>query len=397
METPKNLARVDRAAFASMFLYASAANALPICLVTLSRELGFNLTQAGLLGFITSLEQFFVLILSSFAAAHFGKIRVLRTALLILALGLFSFSFTGSYPSTVALMLLIGIGYAFLEALLTPLVQDLHPGDSGSRMNLLHAFWPIGVFVSVLFVGELLSRGVSWRSVFVGLSVVALAVFFVYPSSRSVTLPRSRTDFSHMGEILARKRFWFLGAALFFAGGAEIAFAFWSASYIQLHFQTLPRAGALGAAIFALGMVSGRMGSSRLLRHIGIKPLILGSALLALAGSLTFFWIENLPTLYGFMFFMGLTIACYWPSIQSYAAVVLPVDATVLMIFLSCFGIPGASFSPLLMGILGDRFGLRASFIVAPVFLLVLVLLMSVEGRIKDRVPDAKPTHDKPA
>jgi MFS family permease len=178
------LARVDRSAYASMFLYASAANALPICLVMLSRELGFNLTQAGLLGFITSLEQFFVLILSSFLAARFGKIRILKTALLIVALGLFAFSFTRNYLSTVSLMLLIGIGYAFLEALLTPLVQDLHPGDAGSRMNLMHAFWPTGVFVSVLLVGELLSRGVSWRAVFAGLSVVALAVFFTYPSSR---------------------------------------------------------------------------------------------------------------------------------------------------------------------------------------------------------------------
>jgi fucose permease len=375
------LARVDRSAYASMFLYASAANALPICLVMLSRELGFNLTQAGLLGFITSLEQFFVLILSSFLAARFGKIRILKTALLIVALGLFAFSFTRNYLSTVSLMLLIGIGYAFLEALLTPLVQDLHPGDAGSRMNLMHAFWPTGVFVSVLLVGELLSRGVSWRAVFAGLSVVALAVFFTYPSSRSVALPRSRTDFSHMGEILSCKRFWFLGAALFFAGGSEVAFAFWSASYIQLHFHTLPRAGALGAAIFALGMVTGRMASAGLLKRIGLKRLVLGTAILALAGSLTFFWIENLATLYAFMFFMGLTIACYWPSIQSYAAQVLPVDATVLMIFLSCFGIPGASLSPLLMGIIGDRYGLRISFIVAPIFLLFLVLCMSLEGR----------------
>ncbi len=63
----KLLARLDTSAYASMFLYASAANALPICLVTMSRELGF----------ITSFEQFFILILSCFAAARFGKIRVL--------------------------------------------------------------------------------------------------------------------------------------------------------------------------------------------------------------------------------------------------------------------------------------------------------------------------------
>ena len=354
---------------------------MPICLVMMSRDLGFNLTQAGLLGFITSFEQFFVLILSCFAAARFGKIRVLKSALIIMALGLFAFSFTSSYTSTVALMLMIGVGYAFLEALLTPLVEDMHPGDSGSRMNLLHAFWPIGVLTSVLIVGELLSRGVSWRLVFVGLSVATLVVLFSYPSSKHVNLPKSRTDFSHMGDILSRRRFWFLGASLFFAGGAEVSFAFWSASYIQLHFMTLPRAGALGAAIFALGMVIGRMASTRILKRVKIKQLVLVSAALALAGSLCFFLIDSLAALYGLLLFMGLSIACHWPSIQTYAARVMPVDSTVLMIFLSCFGIPGASVAPLLMGIIGDRYGLRASFIVAPIFLLLLVVSLVVEGK----------------
>ena len=385
MENQSLVKRIDRAAFASMFLYASAANALPICYVMIARDLGFSLTQAGLLGFITSFEQFFVMIFSCFVAARFGKIKVLKTALLIIGVGLLSFSFTSSYSTTIALMLLTGLGNALIEALITPLVEDLHPQDSGSRMNLLHAFWPIGVLVSVLLIGELLSRDVSWRLVFVGLAVAAFLVFFFYPSSRRVKLPTSRTDFSHMGEILSKRRFWFLGFALFFAGASEIAFAFWSASYIQIHFQTLPRAGALGAAIFALGMVTGRMGSAHLLKWLRLKQLIFGSALLALAGSLTFFLIDDLPTLYGFMFFMGLTIACYWPSIQSYAARVLPVDPTVLMIFLSCFGIPGASLSPLLMGIIGDRFGLRISFVVAPIFLLLLVLSMAVEGKVREK------------
>jgi fucose permease len=385
MENQSLIKRVDRAAFASMFLYASAANALPICYVMIARDLGFSLTQAGLLGFITSFEQFFVMIFSCFVAARFGKIKVLKTALLIIGVGLVAFSFTNSYATTIGLMLLIGLGNALIEALITPLVEDLHPQDSGSRMNLLHAFWPIGVLVSVLLIGELLSRGVSWRFMFVGLAAGAFLVFFFYPSSHRVKLRVSRTDFSHMGEILSKPRFWFLGFALFFSGAAEVAFAFWSASYIQIHFQTLPRAGALGAAIFALGMVTGRMGSARLLEWIRLKHLILGSALLSLAGSLSFFWIDKLPVLYAFMFFMGLTIACYWPSIQTYAARVLSVDTTVLMVFLSCFGIPAASLSPLLMGIIGDRYGLRISFVVAPIALLLLVLSMSLEGCIREK------------
>ncbi len=385
MNRNKLVARVDRAAFASMFIYAAAANAFPVCLVKMSEELSFNLTQAGLLGFITSIEQFFVLIFSCFVAAKFGKIRVLRNSLLLLGVGLFLFSFSRTYYSTVALMLLIGLGYSFLEALLTPLVEDLHPKDSGSKMNMLHASWPIGITFSVLVIGELLSRGVSWRIIYTGLAVGSLVILFFYPASKKLALPRSRTDFSHMGEILSQPRFWFLGMALFFAGAAEFSFAFWSASYIQLHYGTLPRAGALGAAIFAVGMVVGRMGSARLVLLLGLKRLIFVSASLGFLISLTFFLINRLEVLYIFMFLMGLTIACFWPSIQSYSARVLPVDATILMIFLSCFGVPGTSTASLVMGILGDRYSLHTAFIVAPVSLILLVTFLWIEGKVRVR------------
>jgi fucose permease len=376
--------KMDIAAMASMFIYASCVTALPISLVRISEELSFNLTQGGSLGFISSIEQFLVIIFSCFVAAKYGKIRILRLSLILLSLGVFLFTRSTTYLMAVFLILLIGFGEGFLEALLTPLVEDLHPGDKGKKMNLLHAFWPIGVSVSVLLFGELLSRGVSWRVLFSGLSLAVLLVSFLYPSSKKIKLPRSRTDFSHMGEILSKPRFWFLGFALFFSGGAEGGFAFWSASYIQLQYMTLPRAGAIGAALFALGMVVGRLLASKASQRLGLKKILLMSAFFSLLISFSFFMISNLYNLFAFMFFIGITIASLWPSIQSYAASVMEVDSTVLMIFLSCFGIPGYSTATLIMGIIGDFKGLHMSFIIAPIYLLFLFILLLFESKFSE-------------
>lgn len=376
--------RIDIAAMASMFIYAACVTVIPISLVKISEELSFNLTQGGFLGFISSIEQFLVLILSCFAAAKFGKIPLLRAALIIMSIGLYLFTKSTTYIMAVFLILLLGFGEGFMEALLTPLVEDLHPGDQGIKMNLLHAFWPIGVSVSVLIFGELLSRGISWRVLFIGLAVAVLIISFIYPSGKQINLPKSRTDFSHMGEILAKPRFWFLGLALFFSGGAEGGFAYWSASYIQLQYNTAPRAGALGAALFALGMVIGRLTTSHLAHKIGLKKILLSSAAYSLLISLSFFAISGLSSLLIFMFFIGLGIASLWPSIQSYGASVIKVDVTILMIFLSCFGIPGYSTATLLMGIIGDKAGLHMSFIIAPIFLSALLLLLLFESRFAE-------------
>ena len=57
----------------------------------------------------------------------------------------------------------------------------VHPEDTGAKQNLLHAFWPIGVLAGTLTIGELLTRGVDWRTVFVGLAVVVPGVSLIYP------------------------------------------------------------------------------------------------------------------------------------------------------------------------------------------------------------------------
>jgi len=380
MNDPRNVKRADTAAMANMFLYAASANLLPVALVQVSRDLSFNLTQGGLLGFVVSVEQFAVLLLSIFLAARFGKILLLRLGMIILAVGLSLITLSSTFVAALLLILFVGFGQGLLEALLTPIVEDLHPADGGKHMNLLHAFWPIGVSVSVVIVGELLSRDVSWRLLFRGLSVVILLASFLYPSRKKLILPKSRTDLSHIKDIFAMPGFWILGFALFFAGGAEGGIAFWTSSYIQIHFGALPRFGAFGAASFAVGMAVGRLLVSRIAAHFSLKSILITSALIAAVLSGGFLLIPSLWFLLGFLFVMGLFIACFWPSIQSFAAIALPVDPTVVMIFLSCFGIPGYSSATLIMGFLGDRFGLQPGFLLIPIYCLGLVTMLLISG-----------------
>ncbi len=97
--------RVYRASALSMFIYSSSSIALPICLVMIQKEMGFSLSQAGALGFVPSIIQFFILLVSTVATAHFGKIRLLRSGLLFLSIGLLTFTMSRSWPSAMFLVL----------------------------------------------------------------------------------------------------------------------------------------------------------------------------------------------------------------------------------------------------------------------------------------------------
>lgn len=376
--------QLDIASHLSFFTYASSTVVIPVSIVALTSELGFSLTQAGSLSLAGSIVMFVVLLASVPASALWGKIQLLRNSLWILALGLLLFTQTQSYIYALLITTIIASGQGIAEALLTPLVEDIHPGDDGSNQLLLQASWPFGVIFGTIIIGEGLSRGISWRWAFVFVALMCSIVGFLYPSRKKAKLPSSKADFSHMGEVLSEPLFWIMGMTLFASGAVEGAFAFWTASYIQIEFGTLAREGGIAVAIFSAGMGVGRLSSSRIIVRLGIKQYLMICAASIVVLSAGFFLVNNPIPLHILMFFIGFAVAPLWPCIQTYSVRKMPqADPTMIMAFLSCLGILGFSSSSFLMGIIGDRFGLRVSFLIVPAIAIGLITLFFMEGQYK--------------
>ena len=100
----------------SFLVYSLSSIAISICLVNIKRDLNFSLTEAGLFGMLCAIEQMIILFISPIFAAKFGKIKVLRTALLILTAGLFFFSKSINFFTALLSALCMGLGVANMEA-----------------------------------------------------------------------------------------------------------------------------------------------------------------------------------------------------------------------------------------------------------------------------------------
>ncbi len=370
------------ASLATMFVYAASVFILPVSLENIRKDLSLNLTQGGIFGFLSSIAQFIIMVSSCFISAHFGKIKTLRFSLLIVSLAFIIFSFVNNYIIALLVYIFFGLGSGVLEALLTPFVQDLYPDDKGQKQNLLHSFWPLGSITSFILAGFLLSNEISWRYIFLGYAIVIAFVIFLYPSSKKISLPLSSTSLMHIKEILTEPIFYLLGFALFLAGGAEIAFGFWLPTLVQIHFGGSPFFGGVAAALFSLGMFIGRVTVSNIAKHISLYKIMIISAIFSLIFSITFVVFESIVIMYIFTFIMGLSIACQWPSLQTFAVDIIKKDATLIMVFLSCFGIPGSSSATLILGVLGDKYGLKNAFYIIPVYLLLFLILLIIAGII---------------
>lgn len=389
-----SFSRFDYAAFLTFFAYAAGSIIVPVCLVKLARDLKFSLetggmTQGGALHMGRTIAMVLAMLLVGFIAGRWGNRRTLGHSVLVMSAGVLLCAIAPSYGILLLALMLAGLGEGVIEGLATPFVQDLHPEEPGRYINTTHAFWSVGVLVTVLASGALLSIGISWRILVAAVSALgflAAAMLLVpgkqtLPSLNSHQPLKWRQVYVNARAIVATRRFWLYYAAMFLAGGGEFCLTFWSASHIQLHFDSSAWSGGLGVAFFALAMVIGRAAAGNYVPQQKLSPLI---TVAAFSGTLICMLLPiapNLASFYCLLFGAGLATAPFWPSIQSYASDTLgKLDTTMLLILLSCAGVPGCGVFTYLMGYLGNQTGsLNLAFYLVPAAYLLIGLLIGYD------------------
>jgi len=295
------------------------------------------------------------------------------------------YSFAPSYGILLIALSLMGLGGGVVEALINPLVQELHPKDAGRYLNWINAFWSVGVLATVLGTGDLLSREVSWRAIMGGLGGVSFASGFAFLLLRRKGATRARqsmTDvFKEKRQILSSLVFWRFAWMMFLVGSAEGAFTYWSASLIQLEHGGEPRAAGIGVALFAGGMLATRLLSGWCVPQSRLWELLVVSALAGVGVSCATPLLDGLFQVYVGLFFAGVSVACFWPSMQAYAVDRMSFEPMGVFILLSCGGVAGFAFVPWLMGAIGDSYGIVSSFWITPVFFALLAVTLLWERR----------------
>ncbi len=375
------LGRYDCGTFACYIAYAFCSLIVPISLVQIANSLNFPLdaggkSAGGALQLARSIPMVLAMILCGFLAGRWGKIRTIGFSLLLMGAGIGIAATAPAYGFLFGAVILAGVGEGVIEGLGTPLVQDLHADDEPGRyINFAHSFWSVGIVATVATASFLLSYNVSWRILLFCSSLVAVvaSLFFFLPyhgfqhPDQSEVRPW-KTVCGHALVLATIPRFWLFFVAMFLAGGGEFCLTFWAASFIQLDYGASPVMGCIGTASFALGMIMGRMGAGFLVHQDKLPHLIIGCTI---AGVLLGFLPPLLPAnsigiLFLLLFLLGIAAAPLWPSIQSYCVDRVQGDSTMILILLSCAGIPGCGFFTWLMGVAGDLFGLRTSFHLVP-------------------------------
>ncbi len=397
------LGRYDYAGFSAFGTYALCSLSIPLTIVAMGQSLNFPLDDGGMaaggtLHLMRSVAIVAALLLCGVIAGRIGKRISMGLCMLMTGGGILLCALAPNYWMLIPCLLIAGFGEGICEGIATPFIQDLHKDAPERYVNISHGMWSVGIALCVLLAGGLLTLGVGWRIILAGcggLSILSSLLFLwrERPDRKYPELPEKVgvvEVWKHSDAIARTPRFWVYCLGMFLGAGAEFCLTFWSAAYLQLTFQASAWFAGLGTGSIALGMFLGRTLFGYYAKKQYLKHLLLwcGLGTIPLSLLLVFLRPEMFPSsallfaaLFLILFLCGIGISPYWPTLQVYGVGRLPkLDSTMLYIYFSAMGIPGCGFFTWIMGVLGDRYGLRGAFLLIPASLVLFCLVIFLEG-----------------
>jgi len=368
------------ASWLAFVIFAVSSTLVSVSLKRIGGDLGIDFDRRGALASWRACALVVAALSSGLLADRLGRRWLLTGAMLAVAFGLLWTGRTSTYAGLVAGLVFIGLGLGCLEALVSPLVAEMHPGDVTRHMGVLHGFYPVGILLSSLPVGWALDHGLAWQMPFTLAAVPALAVGLMFVAGRYPERSRGRQSGPlPLCQILRNPIFWVLAAAMLFGAGCEGGLFYWCANFVQAEYNMGALAGAVAIALFSLAMVVSRFGVGALSRRVRMQPLMIGLTGFGAVVTALLAALHSPAATFALMGAGGMCVAFLWPGVLALGAQKIATGSSTLFALLAVSGIAGFGLLPYLMGIVAQAHGLRAGIaVVAAAFVIAGILLRIV-------------------
>jgi fucose permease len=377
--------RLYIACLVAMVVFAASIVTPAVCLREIGAEFHLALADRGLLGSLRMGALLAALLLAGYLADRFGKARFLIAGMVLIASGMAATSLAGGYGALLAAQAVAGVGTGALEALVNPLVAELHPDGPARPLNIANGLFSVGLVAAAVLAGEMLQAHLPWRAtlwVWVSPALIGAALFATRGYPRT-----GRGDISAVGGMafLGSPLFWVLMVAMVLGGGCEAGMTFWGTNFTEHEFAASARGGALTTAFFGAFMAVGRFASGGLVSRVRPLSLMVGSAALCALATAGLCVVRTLGGAWALFALGGLFVACFWPTILAVASEKVQAGSATMFALLAAAGISGCMAFPWLIGVIGDAAGLRAGAALLPVSMVLEVGVLALAWRLAMR------------
>jgi len=370
--------RYASTSFIGLLALAVTATLIGPSFPLIKNEFGLSL---GLLGFLASAWSagYLFSLIGGFLSDQYGEFTIISSSLIIVGIVTALISVAPSYDQLLILFLLGGVGSAFGEAGMNPLMAKLFPKRSGFALNVLHVFYSLGSFIGPILAGLVIASYGSWR-----LSYLMMAIFFgpliVVSILTSQELHKENTmnlrireSSNGVSTVEILKKGHALMLAGFFYLGAEVGTNAWLPTFLVLVRNFSIELAGLSLGLFWGAMATGRLILGSVTDRLRFRRTILLSSVLStilIFAGITItnqLWIVILWSLSGFV------LGPVMPTIFVLASRLFPKRSGFATGVIYGVGFGGV-FSPWLLGVLADMLSLKQAML----YLTFSVLAISI-------------------
>lgn len=318
-----------------------------------------------------------------------GYKGMLLLALALIAVGLEGIAFAPSLAWLRAAVVLIGFGGGIINSGTNALVADISVEGRTAGLSLLGVFFGVGAVGVPFALGSLL--GIFSYSAIIAAVGAVVVVPLLLTAATPFPAPKQPQGFPLAAAkgLLRDPVLLIMGLMLFLASGLEITVGGWTATFFKEELQIADQRALVYLSLYWLGMMLARIALGLVLRQVAPARVLLGCLAVAFVGALLLITTRDATLAALGVFLLGVGFAATFPVVlgfvgDRYAALSGTAFSVVIVIALT-----GGMLLPYTTGVLGASYGLRGSFVIVPIALVLLSALLGVATARLGRPDDA--------
>lgn len=347
------------------------------------KELTIPLSHAGILSMLISGFTVVSGLLTTRLVRRMGTGLTSAFSVALTAVAMFGFSCSTTFAELVFWTIPFGLGAGAVDAALNNYVA-LH--YSSRHMSWLHAFWGVGVILGPGIMEYSLTHIQSWEKGFVYaglLQLIPTAILFLSLRLWDRSAITSQHDPIQHNHLTFKQIFKIQGVfniliAFFCYCALERSIALWASSYMVLNCHISPEKAAGYAALFFIGLTSGRFLNGFIADRFGDQKMIRWGIFLILGGiAISMLPLSSYLHIVISFIIMGLGAAPIYPSIiHSTPHNFGKENSQALIGIQMASAYCGSTLMPMLFGYVADKISL-AFFPIFLIFLCIGMLTMT--------------------
>jgi fucose permease len=268
--------------FIIMALNAMAENTRGIFIPSFKSDFNIDNTGIGIMLFIGSLAYVLFSYIGGILCEKIGQKRVIILGLSFMFLSLALLSGVKDYNTFLIDIFIMNTGVALTSIAINTLVPVLFLSYQAILMNIIHFCYGVGGASGQALGGILLSKGYTWRNIYLGISVlfILLLIAFTFIKIPETHKYSEKSKIKTL-DILKNKIVYFYVFALGFYVFAEIATASWLVNHIKDNYKYNSSKSAFYSVMFLILFSIGRLVGGFVVEKLGYLKTTMASLIIA--------------------------------------------------------------------------------------------------------------------